>query len=85
MIGKSAVHRGRALGSREGRGGFAPLTLQPVEFNAAALQPAQAALHRRTRRRMLRTALDQFVELHDHIGAKIALDLHHPLGRVVVA
>jgi hypothetical protein len=56
------------------------LAAQPLELGPAARQPAQRALHRRARGRRVRAAGDQLVELHDHVGAEVPLDAHHPSG-----
>src|SRR5450756_1377780 len=54
--------------------------LQPLDLGEAALEPANAALARIARARLVRLAGNDVIELHDDVGAQVALDLHHDLG-----
>ena len=62
----------------------ASFAFQSFKLGATARQPSQTALHCGARVRFGRTGGNQLIELHDHIGAEIALDLHHALGGVGV-
>ena len=85
-VGDEIVRRecGRPGRGVDHRRGCAPLAGDAVELRAAALEPPEAAIHRGARRGLVRLSFDQFVELHDQIGADVALDPHDVLGRVVV-
>ena len=93
-IGKERLRRRDALvvgvrvghvgGARQREPGRTPLAREAVELRHAPVEPAQAALHRAARRRLVAAAGDELVELHDHVGADVALDLHHALRRVLV-
>ena len=84
----AAASRAAMRGCRPERWGRAParavpsLAVESRDLGDAALEPAHAALRRVARRALsLALARDHVVELHDHVGAEVALDLHHALGR----
>ena len=54
---------------------------QSRDLGGAARQPAQAALARVARGGLVALAGNDVVELHDHVGAEVALDPHHGFGR----
>src|SRR5690606_18758943 len=58
-----------------------PARLQMLECLETASEPAHAALAGIACTRGIRLSGYHVVELHDHVRAKIPLDLHHGLGR----
>ena len=58
-----------------------PRSREPLELRHAPRQPAQAALARVARDALLALPRNDVIELHDHVGAEVALDLHHALRR----
>ena len=56
-------------------------SLQSLDFGQAAREPPDASLARVPRGGFVGLARDDVVELHDDVGAQVALDLHHDLGR----
>jgi hypothetical protein len=50
----------------------------------ATLQPPDRPIGRILRFIESGLPRDHMVELHDHVGAQVSLDLHHQLGREVV-
>ena len=72
-----------ALDDREERLRAAGIVRQ-LELSTSAQaprEPADASLARVARRRLVGLAGNDVIELHDHVGAEVALDLHHDLGR----
>ena len=57
------------------------LAREPRVLREAPRQPAERALHRLAGERQGALPGRDVVELHDHVGAEVALDLHHQLGR----
>ena len=57
---------------------------QALELRSAAHQPSQAPLTRIARVRFIRLTGNDVIELHDHVGAEVALDAHHRLRREAV-
>src|SRR6266852_1986182 len=55
--------------------------LQSLDLGQAACEPADASLTRVPRGGFVGLARDNVVELHDDVGAQVALNLHHDLGR----
>ena len=51
------------------------------ERRSRARQPPDAALTRVARALLVRLTRDDVIELHDHVGAEVALDLHDGLRR----
>src|SRR6266478_5585315 len=56
-------------------------SLQSLDLGEAAREPPDASLTRVAGGRFVGLARDDVIELHDDVGAKVALDLHHDLGR----
>jgi hypothetical protein len=61
------------------------LAVQVIEGARAARQPAHAPLTRVARRGRVALAGNDVIELHDDIGAEVALDAHHALGSEAAA
>src|SRR3979411_1125482 len=51
-----------------------------LERRRAAREPSEAPLARVARDDGLALSGDHVVELHDHVGAEVALDAHHAFG-----
>jgi hypothetical protein len=60
---------------------FVPVRRHPLELGRAAREPPQAPLAGVARHALLALARYDVIELHDHVGAQIALDAHHALRR----
>ena len=58
-----------------------PPRLQPPELRQTPRQPPGAPLHRLAGDGLVALPRHHVVELHDHVGAQVPLDLHHALGR----
>src|SRR5258706_6414676 len=56
-------------------------SLQSLDLGEAAREPPDASLTRVAGGCLVGLARDDVIELHDDVGAKVALDLHHDLGR----
>ena len=54
--------------------------LEPFEFGPTTLEPAETSFHRDPRRFFRRLAGHDVIELHDDVGAEVALDAHDRLG-----
>ena len=52
-----------------------------LQLRRAPREPAQASLARVARDALFALARDDVIELHDHVGAEVALDVHHRFRR----
>src|ERR1700694_986813 len=55
--------------------------LQALDLGQATREPADAALARAACGRFVGLAGNDVIELHDDVGAQVALDLHYDFGR----
>src|SRR5688572_33350348 len=72
---------GRFIGLRAHQSKGRRRILKSIQLGKTAREPADAALARVTRGRLVGLPGNDVIELHDHVRAEVALDLHHELGR----
>src|SRR5438270_11449648 len=74
------------LDNREERLCMTPLALaEPLELVYTTIEPTHTALARVASSLIIALSRNHVVELHDHVGTKVALDLHHRLWGKAVA